>query len=450
MVYQDKTEEGLKRELAEARQEIEELKVALRKSGETIKILNKKEKRLQVAYDYLVTILLNLPIGVAILEGPEFRYFKINQILADINGLTVEEHLGRPLAEILPHAKDALLPGLREVLKTGEPTPRREFSTYLPKNPDEVRYFIDTFFPIIDADGKSVAVGVAVIDITQRKQIEETLRENEKQSREELEKLVEERTVKLQKEITEHKRTEHLLQLTLEKEKELSEVKDRFMAMVSHEFRTPLSVILSSNQLLERYSDRLSPERQRKHLSRISRQVIHLREMLDNINLVIQAETNPLVFNPDITNAEMLCYNIVEGLQGSIGVEHELIFTYEQGLGDLIVDEKLLRIILSNLLSNAIKYSPKGKVICLDVLRQDETCAFRVSDEGIGISLEDQVHLFEAYHRASNVDNVKGIGLGLKIVKDFVELHHGRIEVESIIGEGTIFTIFLPQNDSQG
>ncbi|MCH8960811.1 MAG: PAS domain S-box protein, partial [Bacteroidetes bacterium] len=142
------------------------------------------EEKLPTTQEYLDTILLNLPVGVAILEGPDFRYYRINHQLAEMNGLSVEDHLGRPLAEVLPDAAPDIIPGLRHVLETGEARLNREFSTRLPKDPDVIRHFIDSFFPIKGADGKPRAVGAVVLDITERKQAEEILKESEQRFRE--------------------------------------------------------------------------------------------------------------------------------------------------------------------------------------------------------------------------------------------------------------------------
>jgi two-component system sensor kinase FixL len=151
------------------------------------------QEDLRTTQEYLDTVLLNLPVGVAIMEGPDFRYYRVNERLAEINGLRVEDHLDRPLAEILPDAAADIVPGLRRVLETGEPRLDREFSTRLPKDPDVTRHFIDSFFPIKGADGEPRAVGAVVLEITARKDAEEALQ----RSYAELEQRVEARTAEL-------------------------------------------------------------------------------------------------------------------------------------------------------------------------------------------------------------------------------------------------------------
>ena len=139
------------------------------------KLIPPPEEELRSRFEYLDAILLNMPVGIAILEGPELRYFRINETLAEINGLPVEDHLGRPLAEVLPAAAPSIVPRMLEVLESGQPSPHHEFSTRLPKDPDRIRYFTDSFFPIAGVDGKPRAVGAIVLDTTERKLLEQDI-----------------------------------------------------------------------------------------------------------------------------------------------------------------------------------------------------------------------------------------------------------------------------------
>jgi len=151
------------------------------------------EKELRRTQEYLDTIFSNMPAGIAIMEGPDFRYLKVNSRLAEINGLSVEDHLGRPLAEVLPDAAPDIIPRLRQVMETGEPSSPFEFTTKLPKSPDETYWFMDTFFPIEHRNGKVQAVGAVVLEITARKRAEIALQE----AYGELEQRVQERTLQL-------------------------------------------------------------------------------------------------------------------------------------------------------------------------------------------------------------------------------------------------------------
>jgi signal transduction histidine kinase len=232
----------------------------------------------------------------------------------------------------------------------------------------------------------------------------------------------------------------------LEKEKELSELKSRFISMTSYEFRTPLTVILSSAELLEYYSHRWSEEKKQKHLRRIQTSVMHMKRLVDDVMTIGTAEAGRQQFDPAPMDLVGLCRNITEEIQINLQQEYRLTFLTLGNCTNARMDEKLLRHILTNLLSNAIKYSPEGGVIQFDLICNQETAVFRIQDSGIGIPKEDQEQLFESFHRASNVGTIAGTGLGLAIVKRCVDLHRGQIGVESEVGVGSTFTITLPLN----
>lgn len=238
--------------------------------------------------------------------------------------------------------------------------------------------------------------------------------------------------------------TQMELRLALEKEKELNELKSRFISITSHEFRTPLTTILGSAELLEHYSHKWSQEKKLVHFKRIHSNVQHLVQLLNDVLIIGQAEAGKLEFNPEPLDVVQFCCSLVEELQLSGGSEHTIAFSCQ--LPDLkgCLDEKLLRHILSNLLSNAIKYSPTGSTVKFKLVGQNGQAIFQIQDEGIGIPEEDQQHLFESFHRAKNVVNIPGTGLGLTIVKRSVDLHGGKISVKSEVGVGTTFTVTIP------
>jgi PAS domain S-box-containing protein len=256
--------------------------------------------------------------------------------------------------------------------------------------------------------------------------------------------------------ITDRKQAEDELHETLKKEKELSELKSRFISTASHEFRTPLTTILGSAELLEYYSQKWSEEKKLVHFERIYAHVKHMTQMLDDVLLVGKAEAGKLEFQPSPMNAIQFCRCLVEELQLSAGRQHTLVFTAQSPGGDCqseadcspctsaLLDEKLLQHILSNLLSNAIKYSPIGSTIQFVLTCLDSHVIFQIQDRGMGIPEEDQPRLFEAFHRAKNATKLPGTGLGLAIVKNAVDLHGGEITVNSQVGVGTTFTVTLP------
>ncbi|MGJ5674789.1 MAG: PAS domain S-box protein [Nostochopsis sp.] len=251
-------------------------------------------------------------------------------------------------------------------------------------------------------------------------------------------------------EISDRKKAEEDIRKALEKEKELSDLKSRFVAMTSHEFRTPLAVIASSAGILKSFSHKLDNQQQQKHLQCIQTYVQHTTRLLDDILLINKAEAGKLAFEPTDIDLNDFCCSLVEELQLS-SPNHTLIFS-TQYLGrspadnhfTAHLDKKLLRQMLSNLLSNAVKYSPDGSNVQIDLLIQDESAVFLITDEGIGISKQEQQNLFESFYRASNVGNIPGTGLGLTIVKKCAELQGGQITVTSEIGAGTTFRVELP------
>jgi signal transduction histidine kinase len=222
--------------------------------------------------------------------------------------------------------------------------------------------------------------------------------------------------------------------------------------MTSHEFRTPLTTIQSSAQMLERYRNRLPEEKQLSHLSRIQTAVERMTQMLNDVLIIGKAESGKLEFQPTQIDLVQFCRELVEELQQGSGKQQALAehpdrviaFTSQCHCFSGNIDEKLLRHILSNLLTNAIKYSPDSSTVQFDLTCVNGNAVFQIRDQGIGIPPEDLPRLFETFHRATNVGTIQGTGLGLAIVKQCVELHKGEITVKSEVGKGTIFTVALP------
>ncbi len=236
------------------------------------------------------------------------------------------------------------------------------------------------------------------------------------------------------------------IQRTLAQEKELSELKLRFFSMVSHEFRTPLSIILGSAQLLTQSNQQWTEEKKSKNLHRIQSSARSMNQLLTDILTLTRAEAGKLEFYPELIDLEAFCINLIEDIQFCNQPQRSIKFISKSNCTHANLDENLLYSILSNLLSNAIKYSPEKASILLIISSESDAIVFQVQDSGVGIPSEFQQHLFEPFHRANNVGKIVGTGLGLAVVKKCLEIHRGEITVESEVGVGTTFTVRIPQH----
>jgi len=250
------------------------------------------------------------------------------------------------------------------------------------------------------------------------------------------------------RDITQRKQAEEEIRTSLEKQKELNQLKSRFVAMASHEFRTPLATIMSSTDLLTYYFDRMPEAERGELLQSITAAVKRMTKMLEDILVIGKSETEHAEFNPIPMQLDAFCQRLVDELQSeqeSIGARRrEVSLSVQDGAEQGLFDEKLMRHVFGNLLSNAVKYSPAGGAVEFRVRRNDDAFIFSVEDHGIGIPESDLPRLFESFHRAANVGTISGTGLGLAIVKRSIELHSGSISISSTEGSGTTFTVSLP------
>jgi signal transduction histidine kinase len=230
----------------------------------------------------------------------------------------------------------------------------------------------------------------------------------------------------------------------LAREQELNQLKSNFVAMVSHEFRTPMTIIRSSVEILEYHGLNLNDERRLKYFLRIQTAIDKMLQLLDDILFINKTELSKIKYQPVALSLKEFCLEIIEINQLSTKNQHEIIFNYQGKCIQVEMDEELLNCILTNLFSNSIKYSHPQSKIYFDVICQDNTVIFRIQDQGIGIPPQDQKHLFQNFYRASNVQNIQGTGLGLAIVQKCVDMHGGKIEMESQMGVGTTVTVTLP------
>ncbi len=229
-----------------------------------------------------------------------------------------------------------------------------------------------------------------------------------------------------------------------EKERELGELKTRFVSMTSHEFRTPLSAILSSSEMLEAYGERWAKDRRDSHLERIRNAATGMTQMLDDILVIGRAEAGVLRPSPAPLEVDAFCRHLVETLEQAHGKGGRVRYQFS-GDPQLIGDERLLTHVLSNLVGNALKYSPPDSEVVLEVRANGTACHFLVRDQGIGIPAEDLPKLFQSFRRGSNVGQIKGSGLGLAVVKRALDVQNGSIEVKSEVGRGTEFSVTVPR-----
>ncbi|HRO73979.1 MAG TPA: HAMP domain-containing sensor histidine kinase, partial [Saprospiraceae bacterium] len=234
------------------------------------------------------------------------------------------------------------------------------------------------------------------------------------------------------------------LELGLAKERELGELKSRFVSMASHEFRTPLSTILSSVSLIARYTEGEQQPNRDKHIDKIKASVVHLTGILNDFLSMNKLEEGKVDTHFETVDVIDIWNNVIDEMYTILKADQKLINTINIERAWIISDKKILKNIIINLISNAIKYSgEKGEIRCtLDY--QDNIFTISIKDNGMGIPKEDQKHLFQRFFRASNAINIEGTGLGLNIVKKYVEMLNGNITFESEHLVGTEFKVRLP------
>ncbi len=246
---------------------------------------------------------------------------------------------------------------------------------------------------------------------------------------------------------TERLAVELAQRVTLQKQIELTDMKSRFIAMASHEFRTPLATIHGSVELLQHYDDRLPADKKRMTLEKIDAAVERMTHMLENVLTIGRSDAGQLEFKPVMLAISPFCNGLLDELRSAMTRQYDQVtLVLELPAADQTywLDEALIRIIVGNLLSNAFKYSIEGGEVIFTITHNADQLVLEVSDQGIGIPQADQAHLFESFHRASNVGTIAGTGLGLSIVKAAVDCHSGSIGVHSQVGLGTRFTVTLP------
>lgn len=372
-------------------------------------------------------------------------------------GYTKEEVLGKPIEILIPPSLKTKHEQYREGYYRN-PTPRAmgHGRDLFAQKKDGNVFPVEVSLSNYTINDKLFVIAF-VVDITVRKEHEsvavkqkdelERVTTQIKQLNTNLEKKVEERTQMLRETLTALEKSKHELSEALETEKDLGELKSRFVSMASHEFKTPLSTILSSSYLLEKYNDLSEPAKRAKHIVRIKNAVNDMKLILDDFLSLDKLDEGLIKSNIETLSAED-CFSeikiVISEMQVNLKPGQQITFEYI-GEKNVVLDKHLLKNICINLLSNAIKFSPENSVIKVGCLITENDFILSIKDTGIGISEEDKQHLFERFFRAKNAFNIQGTGLGLHIVGKYLELMNGTIKIESGLNQGSAFTIHIPQ-----
>jgi PAS domain S-box-containing protein len=369
----------------ELEQRVRDRTAALRASEETARVLLDAAPDAAYLLDAAGTVLAANELGA--------RHLAV--ALADLIGANI-------LESFEPAGRAAWRAPIDRALSTGQPERFEDARLG--------RYFEATLYPIHNAAGRIDRVALYANDVTDRRRAEDEMRR------------------------------------ALAQEKELNELKSRFISIASHEFRTPMTTILTSAEMLEHYSHRWTDAKKLDYLRRIQTAVLRMVELVNDVLIVGKSDAGKQDFDPAPLNLIDFCRTVVDEAQPDAAHSWPIHFEARGDCAAVVMDERLLRQILSNLLSNACKYSPAGRPVEFNLICRADYAIFEITDHGLGIPPADLPRLYETFHRAGNVSGIPGTGLGMTIVKRAVDRHGGSIEVDSRVGEdsGTTFTVTLP------
>lgn len=360
----------------------------------------------------------NLIEGVQVIS-PDFNYVYVNNAVISQSKKSSAELIGNKMAEVFPGIQETeMFRLLQKCLSSGEVCQMlNEF------------VFPDGSLGWFQLRMQPVDEGVLIMsfDITPLKKLEIELLELNAS----LEDKVKRRTA--------------ALEASLDREKELNELKSAFVSMASHEFRTPLSTIKSSASLVDKYEELRDTENVQKHTGRIKSSVVHLTSILNDFLSLSKLEAGKIDYLPKEVNLYDYTHGIIEELQ-PLCIDGQHINHHHDGNGITVnIDPYIVKNVLNNLISNAVKYSPSGKDVDLTTSLKENVVNIEVKDHGIGIPLEEQNKMFQKFFRANNTRDLKGTGLGLNIVKQYLDLAGGTIDFTSKENTGTTFTVRIPQ-----
>ena len=386
------------------------------------------ELALEMQRSYLHNVLDGLP-RPAYVKDDELRFVLVNQAFCELHDVTPEEIVGKRVFDLFEDEKAAELEAVdREVLEAGEPV---ESETVVQPGDGRTRVVLVRKSVFEGADGHRFLVGT-ITDISRQKAIQDELAEH----RERLEEIVEERTIEVRQQAIQ-------LQEALKKEKALNALQTEFVSMVSHEFRTPLAVIDAIAQRILKKLDELDPEEVERRVLKIRGAVTGMTELVESTLNASRLEAGKIVFAPEICNVRSVLEDTCLR-QAEISPKHRIDIDVSEVPVATYADPNLLGHVFGNLLANAVKYSPDAEIVVVRGWEEDQWLKVEVRDHGLGIPAEEMPRLFQKFFRASNSVGIKGTGIGLHMIKSFVELHGGEIQADSVVGAGSVFRVLLP------
>ncbi|MDB5203694.1 MAG: two-component sensor histidine kinase [Ferruginibacter sp.] len=411
--------------------------------GASAAALIKEKERFQALFEFA-------SLGIIVANSTGVIEMANNFLLTQFGYTLKEDLIGRPVEMLIPRRYDHIHHKHREgYIKHPAARPMGVGRDLFGLKKDGTEFPVEVSLSNYKS-GEETFVIAFVIDITLRKEIESALIEQKEELAEKngkieelnesLERKVELRTAQFQETMNLLEASRDELSKALSKEKELGDLKSRFVSMASHEFRTPLSTILSSASLLAKYTDNADQDKRDKHINRIKASVNNLTDILDEFLSIGKIEDGKILARYTSFNVKEFISQLVQELKALAKPGQQLVYSHS-GEEIIYLDESLLRKIIFNLLTNAIKFSHDDGLIGINSTVSGSEFSLEVVDQGIGISAEDQEHLFERFFRASNATNIQGTGLGLHIIAKYAELMAGEISFNSELEKGSRFTI---------
>lgn len=379
---------------------------------------------------------------------------RANIYASQIFGYGTDELIGKVVEVLLPiPIRDRHVLYRQQYIQNPHPRAMGKNINLLALKKNGETFSVEVSLTFFEANDKRLIVSF-INDVTERKTVEDNLLS----LKEELESKVNERTKELSdallelnhtneglhQEMEQRKKVEAQIREMLEKEKELNELKSRFVSMASHEFRTPLGGILTSASLIAKYPKTEDQPKREKHIQTIKKSVRNLTNILNDFLSLDKLDQGKMSSSPTRFNFNQFIDESVEELREMSGKDHTIEISHRVGDISIFQDKEMIRNAFINLVSNAIKYSPEGSTVFIRTDLKDHQVILEIQDQGMGIPAADQKHLFERFFRAKNVTNLQGTGLGLNIVKRYLDLMEGSISYTSFENQGTTFRVTLP------